>query len=268
MAPQTLTGTAGEARQLPQAERASRRRALRHRAEVVLALTVADLKVRYGRGGARLLKWIADPFVLVGVYLVLVTLVLDRPGEAPGLSLACSVVPFGLVMSTVSNALGAINLRRSVVLNMGFDRSLIPVAATLTEAVAFGASLLLIALMMGIYGIAPTFAILWLPLVIVANMLFALALAYPAALIGVWMPDTKNFVSSAVRILYFVAPGLVPLSQVSEDARDVLRLNPLTGLFESYRSVVLYGSSPAAIDLLYPVAVALVLLALCVPLFR
>ena len=171
-------------------------------------------------------------------------------------------------MATVGNALGAITVRRSVVLNMGFDRSLIPVAGMLTEAVAFGASLLLIALMMAIYGVAPTFAILWLPIVIVANMLFALALAYPAALIGVWMPDVKSFVSSAVRVLYFVAPGLVPLSQVSEDAQDLLRLNPLTGLFESYRSVVQYGSSPAAIDLLYPVAVALVLLALFLPLYR
>jgi ABC-type polysaccharide/polyol phosphate export permease len=268
MAPPTLTPTAGDVRPLQEVERLRWRRSLRHRVDVAVALTVADLKVRYGRGGARLLKWIADPFALFGVYLVLITVVLDRQGEAPGLSLACSVVPFGLVMATVGNALGAIVLRRSVVLNMGFDRSLIPVAGMLTEAVAFGASLLLIALMMAIYGIAPTFAILWMPVVVLATMLFALALAYPAALIGVWMPDTKNFVSSAVRILYFVAPGLVPLSQVSDNAREVLRLNPLTGLFESYRSVVLYGSSPAAIDLLYPMAVALVLLALCLPLYR
>ena len=70
--------------------------------------TIADLKVRYGRGGARLIKWIADPFALVGMYLVLVTLVLDRPGEAPGLSLACAVVPFQLVMATVANAMGAV----------------------------------------------------------------------------------------------------------------------------------------------------------------
>ena len=55
----------------------------------------------------RLVKWIADPFALVGVYLVLVTLVLDRPGEAPGLSLACAVIPFQLFTTTIVNALSA-----------------------------------------------------------------------------------------------------------------------------------------------------------------
>jgi lipopolysaccharide transport system permease protein len=233
-----------------------------------MALTIADLKVRYGRGGARLIKWIADPFALVGVYLVLVTLVLDRPGEAPGLSLACSVIPFQLVIAAVANGMGAVVLRRSVVLNMGFNRTLIPLSGTLTETIAFGASLLLIVLMMVIYAVPPTLAILWLPVVIGINLLFAVALAYPASLLGVWMPDIKNFVNSAVRVLYFVAPGLVPLSQVSGDAHDLLLLNPLTGLFESYRDALLYGDAPGAFELLYPAAMGLLLLAIFVPLYR
>ena len=46
---------------------------------------------------------------------------------------------------------------------------------------------------------------------------------------------------SAVRTLFFVAPGLVALDQVPEGAQKWLKLNPLTGIFESYRSVLLYG---------------------------
>ena len=86
--------------------------------DVLVALTVSDLKVRYGRGGWQLVKWIADPFALVGVYLVLVTLVLDRPGEAPGLSLACAVIPFQLFTTTIVNAISAIAARSSILLNM------------------------------------------------------------------------------------------------------------------------------------------------------
>jgi ABC-type polysaccharide/polyol phosphate export permease len=235
---------------------------------VVVALTIADLKVRYGRGGARLIKWIADPFALVGVYLVLVTLVLDRPGEAPGLSLACAVIPFQLIMAGVANAMGSVAIRRSVLLNMGFNRNLLPLSGTLTETLAFGASLLLIVLMMVIYAVPPTLSIIWLPVVIGINMLLAVALAYPASLLGVWMPDVKNFVNSSVRILFFVAPGLVPLSQISGSAHDLLLANPLTGLFESYRDALLYGNAPGAFELLYPAAIALVLLAVFVPLYR
>ncbi len=236
--------------------------------DVLLSLTITDLKVRYGRGGWQLVKWIADPFALVGVYLVLVTLVLDRPGEAPGLSLACAVIPFQLVTMTVVNAMSAVAARRSIVLNMGFNRTLIPLAGTLTETVAFGASLLLLAALMAVYGVSPTLATLWLPVVILVTLVLAVGIAYPAALLGVWMPDIGNFVMSFVRVLFFIAPGLIPLSQISGDAHDLLLINPMTGLFESYRDALLYGDSPGVFELLYPAGLGLALLAVFVPVFR
>jgi homopolymeric O-antigen transport system permease protein len=236
--------------------------------DVLVALTVSDLKVRYGRGGWQLVKWIADPFALVGVYLALVTIVLDRPGEAPGLSLACAVVPFQLFTTSIVNAMSAVATRRSVVLNMTFNRTLLPLSGTLTEAVAFSASLLLLAVMMAVYGVAPTPSVLWLPVVIAATLLLSLGVAYPAALLGVWMPEIGTFVMSFVRVLFFIAPGLVPLSQISGTAHDLLLINPLTGLFESYRDALLYGDAPGAFELLYPAAVGVALLAVFVPLFR
>jgi homopolymeric O-antigen transport system permease protein len=236
--------------------------------DVLVALTVSDLKVRYGRGGWQLVKWIADPFALVGVYLALVTIVLDRPGKAPGLSLACAVVPFQLFTTSIVNAMSAVATRRSVVLNMTFNRTLLPLSGTLTEAVAFSASLLLLAVMMAVYGVAPTPSVLWLPVVIAATLLLSLGVAYPAALLGVWMPEIGTFVMSFVRVLFFIAPGLVPLSQISGTAHDLLLINPLTGLFESYRDALLYGDAPGAFELLYPAAVGVALLAVFVPLFR
>jgi lipopolysaccharide transport system permease protein len=236
--------------------------------DVLVALTISDLKVRYGRGGFQLVKWIADPFALVGVYLALVTIVLDRPGDAPGLSLACAVVPFQLFTTTIVNAMSAVATRRSIVLNMSFNRTLLPLSGTLTEAVAFSASLLLLAVMMAVYGIAPTLSVLWLPVVIGATLLLSVGVAYPAALLGIWMPEIGNFVMSFVRVLFFIAPGLVPLSQISGTAHDLLQINPLTGLFESYRDALLYGDAPGAFELLYPALVGVVLLLLFVPLFR
>jgi homopolymeric O-antigen transport system permease protein len=241
---------------------------VRRSLDVLISLTLSDLKVRYGRGGWRLVKWIADPFALVGVYLVLVTLVLDRPGEAPGLSLACAVIPFQLFAASVVNAMSAIAARRSIVLNMGFNRTLIPLSGTLTETVAFGASLLLLVLMMAVYGVEPTVSILWLPVVIAVTLLLSVGVAYPAALLGIWMPDIGYLVQSFVRVLFFIAPGLVPLSQIHGAAHDLLMINPMTGVFESYRDVLLYGNAPGAVEMLYPAALGAALLLLFVPLFR
>ena len=130
---------------------------------MVGALTRSDLRVRYGRGRLRTIKWLLDPFAAVGVYLLLVAFVLNRRGYAVGLSIACAVVPFQLVMMTIINALRAVDLRRSVITNMAFDKSLIPVASVCTEAVGFSACFVLLGLLMAVYGVAPTPWILMLP---------------------------------------------------------------------------------------------------------
>jgi lipopolysaccharide transport system permease protein len=243
------------------------RRTLRRRAELLLALTESDLRARYGRGGVRLLKWLLDPFALVGVYLLLVSVVLDRPGAAPGLSLACAVVPFQLLMMSVMNAMGAVDLRRSIILNMSFERTFIPASGVLTETVAFAASFLLLVLMLAIYRVSPTLALLWFPVVVAVNILLALALAYVSSLIGIWFSDLRLFAISIVRTLFFLAPGLVPLSTVGGRAADLLRLNPLSGVFEGYRSVLLYGTRPSAWELLVPTAFSAVVLAIVLPIY-
>jgi len=196
---------------------------------------------------------------VVGVYLVLVTIVL--------LTLACAVVPFSLVMTTIVNALGAVSARSSIILNMSFRRVLIPVSAALTETVAFAASLVLVVAMVAIYGITPNAAVLWLPVVIALNVLLAIACAYGASLFGLWFSDLRPFAVSFVRTMFFLAPGLVPLSDVGGRANDLLRINPLTGLFEAYRAVLVYGHRPAAWQLLVPLGASAILLAVLVPVY-
>lgn len=236
--------------------------------DVLASMTRADLSARYGRSRWRILRWLLEPFALLGIYLVFVAVVLNRPGTATGLSLACAVVPFQLIITTVTSSLSAITTRRSIILNMSFNRMLIPIATTLTEVTVFAASLVLIVVMMAIYGVAPGMSIAWFPLAVLVNIVLALGLAFPAALFGLWFRELRVFAISFVRTLFFLAPSLVPHSVTSGVAYNLLKLNPLTGLFDTYRDIFLYHRTPAAWALLYPMAVGVLLLALTVPLYR
>jgi lipopolysaccharide transport system permease protein len=194
--------------------------------------------------------------------------VIDDEGQAVGLSIACAVVPFQLVMMSVASSLRSVELRRAIVANMKFRRTLIPISTTMTEGIGFLSCLVLLPVMMLAYGVAPTPAILLLPVAVVLTFVLAVALAYPAKLVGMWMPELSLIVVSAVRTLFFLAPGLVALNEVFGRTHDLLQLNPLTGIFETYRSILLEGTAPAAWMVLVPLGYALVLLALFVPLFR
>jgi ABC-type polysaccharide/polyol phosphate export permease len=84
---------------------------------------------------------------------------------------------------------------------------------------------------------------------------------------GLWLPDLRPFAISFVRTMFFLAPGLVPLAEIGGRANDLLRINPLTGLFEAYRAIFVAGHRPAAWQLLYPLAAALLLLAIFLPIY-
>ena len=235
--------------------------------DVLLALTRADVKQRYGRGPLRRLKWILDPIAAIGVYLALIALVIDAEGDAAGLSVACAVVPFQLIMMTVVNALRAVELRRSIVANMDFRRVLIPVSSALTEFVGFTGTLLMLPIMMAVYLVEPTPAVLLLPVMIAVCLALSIAFAYPASLLGLWSPEMVPFAVSAIRTLFFLAPGLVALDEVYGHTHDVLRLNPMSGVFEGFRAVLLYGRAPEWWHVLVPLAYTSVLLAIFVPVY-
>jgi ABC-type polysaccharide/polyol phosphate export permease len=243
------------------------RSALIRRVQVLVALTRSDLHIRYGRGVWQVVNWLLNPFALVGVY-VLLRVILDKSGDAPGLSIACAVVPFQVVALGCESAMSAISVREPIILNRRVDCMLLPPAAVTTEAVAFAASFLLFPITMAIHGVAPTASLVWLPLSLLSTVILALGAAWPAALLGVWFPTIKVFISQALRILFFAASGIVALAEVSDDVHDWIVLNPLTGLFESFRHVFLYGDAPEAWQLLYPAAVGVLLSLVFIPVYR
>jgi len=245
----------------------SRLAALRAVGEQLLVLTASDLRSRYGRGRWQLVKWLVDPFALVGVYLLMVTFIFYRRPHAAGLSLACSIIPFQLVMMTVQNSLETVRQRQSILANMRFRRMLLPISTTLTESCGLVASLALLALMMAAYGIAPTVSLLWLPVVLALTVLLGVAVAYPVTLLGIWAPDMRGLLLSAVRAAYYLAPGLVTLAAIHGRTNTWVRANPLTGLFEALRHAVMYRSAPPAWELLLPVLASAVLLAVFVPIY-
>ena len=240
---------------------------LTRRLQILLALARSDLHIRYGRGRGQLIQWIVDPFALVGVYLLL-RLMFDRGGEAPGLMLACAVVPFQIILFSCISAMSAVSLREPILMNMSFDRMLIPPSSVVTESLAFAASFIMFPIAMIIYGVGPHLSLLWLPVVVAVALILALGAAWPAALIGLWFPAVRTLASQGLRLLFFAAPGIVALSEVSDDVERWIVYNPFTGLFESFRHVFVYGDSPAFWQLAYPAAVGLALALVFVPLYR
>ena len=71
-----------------------------------------------------------------------------------------------------------------------------------------------------------------------------------------------------MRTLFFLAPSLVALDTISGTANQLLKLNPLSGIFEGYRDALVYGQAPALWEVVVPLGYAALSLAIFVPLYR
>jgi lipopolysaccharide transport system permease protein len=92
--------------------------------------------------------------------------------------------------------------------------------------------------------------IVWFPVLLFIELLLAAGVVLLGSAMNVFMRDLKLALPLVMQLWLFLTPVMYPLSEV-DDFRAFFMLNPMTGLIESMRDVLLYGNAPA-FDLIAP----------------
>ena len=197
-------------------------------------------------------------------------MILDATGEAVGLSIACAVVPFQIVLLSSTSAMRRVSLREPILLNRRFDRMLMPPSAVLTETLAFAASFVMFPLMMAIYWrrtdgrIAVACPWSWR-----RPRCWRWAWRGPRRCSGVWAPNLQALASSGAAHPVLRRPG--PRRAVRGLGRasyDWIVFNPLSGLFEVVSARLPLRRRPRVLAARLSDRLGLLLMALFLPLYR
>ena len=133
---------------------------------------------------------------------------------------------------------------RELVTKVYFPRLHAPLAAVLPGLIDLGISLVAVAAFMAFYGVAPTAALVTLPLWIVAAVLLALAVGIWLAALNVRYRDVRNVLAFALQLWLFVTPVLYASSLLEGKWTWVLALNPLAGLVVGFRWALVGTDAP------------------------
>ncbi len=118
-------------------------------------------------------------------------------------------------------------------------RLFIPTAPCLAGIVDYGVAMTILAAMMVYYQFMPTAAILLLPVIVLLTLLLAAGTGYWLSSICVKYRDVKFALPFFVQLLMFVSPVIYPTDIVGGNLQWLLSLNPLTGLLNAHRAVLL-----------------------------
>lgn len=217
----------------------------RHR-DLLLILAKRDIQVRYKQTALGAAWAILQPLTV----MVLLSLVFGKLLGAESLSgsspypvfLYAGLLPwmlFAASVTSVSNSLvGNANLLQKVY----FPRLLLPLSALGAPVLDYLAALSVLAILMLFYGL--TFSWQWclLPLLVSQLLLAALGVGLFLAALTVVYRDFRYVVAFLLQVWFFLSPVIVPSQAAAPAHRWLWYLNPLSGLIEACRSVVL--SSP------------------------
>src|SRR5215217_728399 len=231
---------------------------LPRRFDLIWPLARRMLVARY-RGSALGLLWaLLTPAVMIAVFTFLFAGVFGArftEGGTPleyALYLFCGLLPWTAFSETLQQSAGLVVAHANLVKRVVFPLETLPVAQALSALAAqlFGTAALLVRREL------PATA-LWLPALLVPQLLLTLGGAWLVASLGVFVRDTAQVLGLVLMAWLYLTPIIYPEQVVPARFRPALELNPFTPLVRSYRRAPLEGAPPDWAGLAYTTALAL-----------
>jgi ABC-2 type transport system permease protein len=245
--------------------------------ELLYLIAVTEFRRSY-LGTALGYVWsIARPLLLFGVLLVVFTQAFDlgdRVRNYPVL-LLFNIVLYGFFQEATNQAVPSIVSQESIVRKTQFPRVVIPLAVVLTSAFNLAVNLVVVLAFLLASGITPMWTWLLFPLVVLALLVFASAVAMLLSALYPRFRDTAILWGVASTALFYATPVLYPPEIITGDLGRLLALNPLSPLFELARKWVIDPDAPGpaaaaggAVWLLIPAALYVLVCVLAVWVFN
>jgi lipopolysaccharide transport system permease protein len=230
--------------------------------EVLRQMTLRDLTLRYkqtvmGFGWAVLM-----PLVNTVVFSVIFTRVAPLDVGMPyPLYAFCGLLAWNFFASALRFSVTSLTSNQILVSKIYFPREIFPIAAVLVALVDFAVAMVPLAALMAYYHVPIGASLVLLPVVIAIHVIFTAAIGLLLAMGNLFYRDVKYLFEVAITIWMFATSVLYPVERVGGRIGLLLGLNPMTGIIDAYRSVLLLGTWPSS-TLTVAAIVSVVLLAI------
>jgi lipopolysaccharide transport system permease protein len=235
-----------------------------------------DVQAKY-RGSWLGLAWtLANPVLLMGVYLLVFSVLWKTPFGSEGhygLFLLVGLSAWIFFASSVQSASRSLLDNANLIRKTRFPRQLVPLSVVATHLISFAVMIVVL--------LALDFALLprvrdteWLAVPIGLGVVaIASGLALAIACLNVLFRDVEFLVAALLLPLFFLTPVLYPLSdqQISRHpwVVDLIHWgNPLAPAVQALRDPLFYGRLPHLWDVVYVVVASIAALALGALVFK
>jgi len=214
--------------------------------ELLWIWTVRTIKVKYKQSLLGVAWAILQPLSTTILFAVIFSrfVRVDTGGVPYPIFYYSALLPWTFLSTSISFAVPSMVSNMKLVTKIYFPREILPVAAVIASLVDFLFASIIFAGMMILYRMPVTPGMLLLPLVIAIQILLTLGIVLAASAVNVFYRDVRFLVPLGVQLWLYLTPIIYPVSLVPEQWRMLYMLNPMAGLIDAYRRIVLQGQLP------------------------
>lgn len=173
----------------------------------------------------------------------------------------CGLWVWNFFAGALKFAVGSLTANTSLVSKVYFPREIFPVSAVIVALVDFLVGGIVMAALIIYYQIPVGPSLVCLPLIIVVQLTFTIAVALLLAMWNLFYRDVKYLFEVVIAVWMFTTSVVYPVELVGGRLGVAMRLNPMTPIIEAYRSVLVRGEWPSVLPLAIVALTAVVFLA-------
>ncbi len=233
-----------------------------------------ELRIKFARSRLGGLWMILNPLAQVVIFAFILSAVLSA--KLPGISnryayaiyLMAGTLGWSMFSEIITRCLTLFIDSGNIMKKLSFPRIALPLVVVGTAVVNNVLLFAAVLIIFGLLGHLPGVTLLYLPLLMLVNIALALGLGLALGVLNVFMRDIGQVVPVVLQFIYWFTPVVYMADIIPVQYRGWLVLNPLIPVITSYQDILLYRRMPDLLGLGTTFALACLILALALVLFR
>jgi lipopolysaccharide transport system permease protein len=229
--------------------------------ELLVSWVVRNVKVRYKQSVLGIAWAVLQPLSSTLLFSVVFSrfVRVDTGGIAYPIFYYSAMLPWTFFSSSISMGVPVLVNNMSLVTKIYFPREILPIAAVAAGLVDFAVASIVFIGMMVFYQVPVGWNILLAVPILAIQILLTLGVVLAASALMVFYRDIRFIIPLGLQLWLYATPIIYPLSLVPPRFRSIYMLNPMAGVIDAYRTIVLSAQPPEARHLLLACGVSLLL---------
>ncbi len=232
-------------------------------------LVAKDLKVRYKNSALGFVWSLLNPLLLMLVFTFVFTQLLDQQIPDFPVFVLTALLPWTWTATAISVGTSTLIDNAPLINKVYFPRYLLPVSVVMSTGMNFVLGLPALFLLMTVFGRPFTQWMLYIPVIVLVQGIFLMALVLFLAPLHVHLRDTMVVVDVGLTAWFFLTPILYSVEMiVPEFAAWMYRINPMAAIVAEYRTILYEGGVPDPLFMGRTGVTALIMLVLAYLFFK